>query len=173
MAESDKVLNALDGVILFTDGTHSYVVSREVGDAAFADDSVEVEHYLDRGRIAGPGSARRVDEKPIALTFTAHMRATVTGTDDVSLIGLANWSRGNGVGDAAVVAAGWTSTATLPDGGRTLHCDWYPAGNDTGAFGVRIPDALIKIELAEGRPNTVKVTASSTSAAAPEEVEAP
>jgi hypothetical protein len=101
------------------------------------------------------------------------MRANISGTDEVSVIGLANWCRANGVGDAAVVAAGWTATSTLPDGGRTLHCDWYPAGNETGAYGIRIPDVLPKLEMSEGRPNTVKVTAASTSSATHEEVEAP
>ena len=176
MAESSTVLTKRDGVIIITDGTRSYVVSGEVGDVSVTEASAEVTQFLDRGVMGGAGFARRADEAPVELSFSAYLRGTLDSASDVSLPGLLMWARGDSASDAGlaeIVADGWASTATQPDGLRTVHVDWFPAGNATGAKGFRCADAVISGEYSEGDPNSIAVTARSLTAAKLARVVAP
>ena len=171
-----QVLTKRDAVVVITDGTRSYVVSLEAGDVVITDNGGKTVEFLDRGRLVGGNASAPADDTPGEMSFTAYLTTALNAADEVSLYGLVRWSCGADEGSASmaeIVAAGWTSTSTRRDGYRTLHVQWFPAGNETGSIGLQVTGAILTAQPKDGDPSTLSVTAKSIDSHTLTEVTAP
>lgn len=164
----DRLLTKRDGLLRLSDGIHTMEVSPCVGDLAVTA-AAPVATYLHRGQMISSGAGIvPADDVAATGTFGAY-HVLGDDYDAEDLASLLRWWQGDDTTTTAIDGAGWVSTTERPDGRRTLHVEWFPAGVvEVGAGYLRIPDCVLtEWAMGEGEPNPCGLTVTSTTTARP------
>lgn len=162
MSEANVSATNQDAIIELTDGSWSYFVGLEPGDAQFQDGPSEPTVNLDRGRVrpltGGPPDMRASDETPATGSFTVRLRS-LSSTTATTIRDLVLWMASDESG-ASYVRNNWTSTHPYSDV-RTITLKYHLSGVYRG-----VPDQTLVYDyvalrsggLQEGNPSTLNVS---------------
>lgn len=156
MAESTVVRTKRDGVWVITDGSNTYTIAYEPGDASIDIPLETINNFLDRGAMPSTPSIRKGDDQPMSITLSAYLRDVVSAAHTT-------------LADLGVIFAGgyvtsnWTSTIGTSSDVTTWTATWTVEGSDFGGSDITLTFqfCVMRVGMSEGDPDTVPVTLTS------------
>lgn len=156
MAESTVVRTKRDGVWVITDGSNTYTIAYEPGDATVDVPLETVNNFLDRGAMPSTPSIRLGDDQPMTIAISAYLRDIVSAAH-TALADLGIRFAGG------YVAGNWTGTMGTNSDVTTWTATWTVEGSDFGGSDVTLTFQFctLRVNMAEGDPDAVNVSMTS------------